>query len=291
MKLKLNVMLSLLFLTADLSAQEYDPVFTSFKGTVYKIPAREIGKGYTADTKDYRQIAEIELAELNIPERQDDILIPGITVSNAFGIIFTSTMEIKKAGRYLFSLSSDDGSRLYINKKSIIDNDKLHKMREMRDTAYFKEGRYPVKIWYYQGVPDRYGLIFKASFLDAAAPPPGEEIIETFVFSEEQLKFDSDSYAIESSGLALLDRLATQLNEQSFKRVIIQGHTDSRGKTDYNLKLSEKRAEALRKALATRLSKPDLEYLVEGIGEAQPIGDNETEEGRALNRRVVLKIE
>jgi len=288
--MKLIYLLGLLLAVSSVPAQEYDPVFASFKGTVYKIPARKISKGYTAEVKDYRQIAEIELAELNIPERQDSILIPGVSVSNAFGIVFTSTMEVKKAGRYIFSLSSDDGSRLYINKKNIINNDKLHKMREMRDTAYFKEGEYPVKVWYYQGVPDRYGLIFNASFLDAAVPP-GEEEIQTFVFNEEQLKFDHDSYSINASGLALLDRLVAQLNQQTFQRIIIQGHTDAQGTVAYNLTLSRRRANALKEALATRLSRPDLEYLVQGIGEAQPIGDNATEEGRALNRRVVLKVE
>lgn len=295
-KLKSLLLLSCcLLILSSSDAQDFDPVFSTFKGTVYKIPARKIAKGYTSEVMDFKVIAEIELEELNIPERQDDIKIPGVPVTNAFGIVFTSAMEIVKAGNYTFSLSSDDGSRLYINKKSVINNDKLHKMREMRDTTFFKPGKYPVKVWFFQGVPDRYGLILKAHYLNEGSQEDQLEAAVTnsdsLVFDENQIRFAYNSFEIDSVGLQFIDQLAKVLNTKTLSRIIIKGHTDSQGSQKYNQALSLKRAEALKNELALRLKSKDIAFNIEGIGESQPTASNETPEGRAQNRRVEVLLE
>ena len=69
----------------------------------------------------------------------------------------------------------------------------------------------------------------------------------------------------------------------------IQGHTDSRGNEEFNVKLSGQRAEQVKKYLISRGIRAEI-LTTEGIGSAKPIADNETEEGRNLNRRVVFEI-
>ncbi len=62
--------------SCSLNAQSNsDPIFSTFNGTVYKIPSKNLLKGYTKSIPDYETIAEISLPELNIPERLDNIKI------------------------------------------------------------------------------------------------------------------------------------------------------------------------------------------------------------------------
>jgi OOP family OmpA-OmpF porin len=69
---------------------------------------------------------------------------------------------------------------------------------------------------------------------------------------------------------------------------VIEGHTDSVGNDDYNLKLSQRRADAVRQYLLDKgVAGARLE--AKGFGESQPVADNKTVEGRAQNRRVILR--
>jgi hypothetical protein len=101
--------------------------------------------------------------------------------------------------------------------------------------------------------------------------------------------FDTDSHALLPSSLAELNRVLLFLEENPAISVEISGHTDSTGSTGYNQELSEKRAAAVRDYLvgqgigASRLK-------ATGYGASLPLADNETEEGRAQNRRTELKI-
>ena len=71
--------------------------------------------------------------------------------------------------------------------------------------------------------------------------------------------------------------------------MIAVGHTDSIGSTTYNEKLSLRRADAVKAYLVAKGLDPARLY-TEGKGEAQPIGDNATAEGRAQNRRVTIEV-
>lgn len=91
----------------------------------------------------------------------------------------------------------------------------------------------------------------------------------------------------------LASRITTALNAEPGP-VFIFGYTDNvpmsgRGRFKNNHDLSLARAEAVKGVLATGMTDPE-RFVVEGKGEADPIGDNETEEGRALNRRVEIMI-
>ncbi len=91
-------------------------------------------------------------------------------------------------------------------------------------------------------------------------------------------------------GMAVLDQAAALL--QKHERVVVEvaGHTDSVGSDAYNQKLSERRAQSVADYLVAEGVSPNNVVDVVGAGESQPIADNKSADGRALNRRVEIKI-
>jgi len=86
-----------------------------------------------------------------------------------------------------------------------------------------------------------------------------------------------------------LDEVAKALKDQGYKKLVVEGHTDSRGPDRDNQELSQKRAEAVRNHLVSRgieINKTE----AHGLGESRPVADNNTEEGRANNRRVEIVV-
>lgn len=84
-----------------------------------------------------------------------------------------------------------------------------------------------------------------------------------------------------------LNKLAEIIKKYPDSRWRIEGHTDSQGSSEYNKKLSQERADAVKKYLVS-LGVPEKMLIAEGMGENYPIADNKTEEGRQKNRRVVI---
>jgi OOP family OmpA-OmpF porin len=103
------------------------------------------------------------------------------------------------------------------------------------------------------------------------------------------VNFDFDKAEIRPDAAIVLDEVVSILSGRPEVRVRVEGHTDATGPEAYNQGLSERRATSV------------LEYLVEhgigaarlravGHGETKPIANNDTREGRALNRRVELQV-
>lgn len=86
-----------------------------------------------------------------------------------------------------------------------------------------------------------------------------------------------------------LDRVVYLLKNYPIHLVEIAGHTDSIGAVDYNMKLSERRSEAVMKYLVSKGIDPKV-VIIKGYGPTEPVADNSDEEGRAKNRRVELVI-
>ena len=103
------------------------------------------------------------------------------------------------------------------------------------------------------------------------------------------VNFEFDKSKLTVNAKTLLDGVASELTKYPAIEVEIGGHTDSRGREAYNQSLSEERARSVAAYLqdqgvaAGRMSS-------QGYGESQPVADNETDEGRELNRRVELRI-
>ncbi len=106
------------------------------------------------------------------------------------------------------------------------------------------------------------------------------------------VKFDFDRSVVKSEFYPEIQRVADYMksNEEA-NLVLLVGHTDSIGSDRYNQGLSERRANAVRNTLISQFNIDGSRVSVEGRGESQPVADNSTSEGRALNRRVVAEIE
>ncbi len=101
--------------------------------------------------------------------------------------------------------------------------------------------------------------------------------------------FETDSWEIQKASTGELDKLYTLLKENPGLKVEIGGHTDSTGADSYNLQLSDKRALAVLKYLTERgIAANRLTY--KGYGKDSPISENDSSEGRRLNRRTEIAI-
>jgi outer membrane protein OmpA-like peptidoglycan-associated protein len=107
-------------------------------------------------------------------------------------------------------------------------------------------------------------------------------------FTLKNLNFDYDKAIIQTISYTELDRWADVLIKNNFK-ASIEGHTDNKGNDAHNEDLSKRRAEAAKAYLITKGCNPE-QIEAKGFGEKIPIATNDTEEGRALNRRVEIKI-
>ncbi len=101
--------------------------------------------------------------------------------------------------------------------------------------------------------------------------------------------FDTNSYALKPGFFSVLDKIAKVLNTYGKTELTIVGHTDAIGSDAANQTLSERRAQSVVEYLLTR-SVAEQRLSAYGRGETQPRGDNKTESGRALNRRVEVLI-
>jgi len=106
-----------------------------------------------------------------------------------------------------------------------------------------------------------------------------------------QLQFAFDSAKLTAADMAQLDKLVPVLNnaKAGFIGGVIEGHTDSIGSEAYNMGLSKRRAESVASYLASQGVNMGNRFATEAFGEAKPIASNDTEAGRAENRRVVIR--
>jgi outer membrane protein OmpA-like peptidoglycan-associated protein len=100
--------------------------------------------------------------------------------------------------------------------------------------------------------------------------------------------FDFDKSDLKIGSEKMLTEIVKLLLNHPDLKIEIQGHTDSTGTRDYNLKLSERRANTVKSYLALYGIDP-ARLTTRGYGPDEPVSTNDTEEGRALNRRVELK--
>lgn len=101
--------------------------------------------------------------------------------------------------------------------------------------------------------------------------------------------FDYDKTELKTDSKPDLSRAIEFLRANSALRVEISGHTDDKGDEAYNKKLSQGRAESVRRHLVSN-GIDESRLVAKGYGEEQPLGDNNTDEGRAKNRRVDMKV-
>jgi hypothetical protein len=163
------------------------------RGDIYKIPPRS---SMLPNFKKLKPVGSIYTAELNVPPRDFTEGFPGVTDRDEwFAIDYSGTFWIEKPGAYQFALSSDDGSKLYIDDLLVIDNDGIHATWTERGTCDLTFGIHRIRVSYFQGPRYRLSLILSVS-------PPGSE---WRVFSTNEFKPPPDSE--DSNAMAALNTL------------------------------------------------------------------------------------
>ncbi len=130
--------------------------------------------------------------------------------------------------------------------------------------------------------------------MSAPASPNGcpeirEEDREVLDYAIQAVQFESGSAQLKSSSFAVLEQVKDVLNKYPDYTLHIIGHTDNVGSEINNQSLSQRRAKSCYDYLASK-GVPISRLSYGGFGESQPIADNDTEEGRSLNRRVEFDL-
>jgi peptidoglycan-associated lipoprotein len=117
------------------------------------------------------------------------------------------------------------------------------------------------------------------------------KILWTVTLSDDSVRFSFDGDKVPDGAQAILDDLANKV--KSMDRAVyleIEGHTDNIGSDEYNQRLAAMRAEAVRNYLAEKDGIPLHAMNIISFGETKPVAANTTSEGRAKNRRVVVRV-
>lgn len=117
------------------------------------------------------------------------------------------------------------------------------------------------------------------------------KLVYEVVLTDDQVRFGLDSSELSAEAKAALDAVAAKLKADNQGVYIeIQGHTDGTGSTEHNAALGARRAESVMRYLNVQAGLPLHRMNTISYGESKPIADNNTRDGRAKNRRVVLVV-
>lgn len=114
--------------------------------------------------------------------------------------------------------------------------------------------------------------------------------VEEVARVELMVNFEFDRDEVQSQYFAEIEEVADFMAEYDDVVIELEGHTDSRGTEAYNEDLSQRRADAVRQVLIERFNVQGSRISTRGFGERQPIASNDTDAGRAQNRRVITVI-
>lgn len=126
----------------------------------------------------------------------------------------------------------------------------------------------------------------------APPPPPPPAPVAPKVIDKVALRinFDTGKAVIRKADAAEMKKAVDFLKKYPDAKVHVVGYTDSRGSEKMNMKLSEARADAVKKYLIANAGVKAGQITSEGKGPADPVGDNKTKAGQAMNRRVEIQI-
>lgn len=125
---------------------------------------------------------------------------------------------------------------------------------------------------------------------EAGVLAKGQVVFEQ-TFSEDRVKFKTDSYELSSDARAALDEFGNRIKGlQTGYFIEIQGHTDDTGGERHNEELGQRRADAVRRYLSREHKLPLARMSTISYGDTLPLESNRTRAGRSANRRVVLVV-
>lgn len=180
---------------------------SGLRGAVYAIHE---GTTFLPDFEKLKPLGYLYANRLNIPSRLFSAGFPGITgQAEWFAIDYRGRFWVKNPGKYNFALTSDDGARLYIDDKLVIDNDGIHAAQAVTGTVTLTPRLHSIRLTYFQGPKYELALVL------AVSPPKGKWAIfdmTDYVPGDEQLTPE------EANALSKQDReelLRTQTQEAS----------------------------------------------------------------------------
>jgi outer membrane protein OmpA-like peptidoglycan-associated protein len=284
------------------------PLLASFKGTIYALP-NSVTK-YTPDLENLPILGYIYTNTLNITERDLTYDFPGVPNRRMwFGIVYKAMFELEEGGKYEFRLVSDDGSALWIDRKSVIVNDGIHPMTARQKVTTLSKGMHYIVVWYFQAVPTKMGLQlfirktgeeehimnlkdYSKRLTNAAEATHAQMTDKGIKINiEDKILFDVAKYDIKPRAQDWLKYLADMLQFHPNCTLKIEGHCDITGTKEENQTLSDNRANAVAEALKKLNTPKTINIKTTGYGSEKPVADNKTENGKALNRRVEIFIE
>ncbi len=267
-----------------------------FQGNIYYLRP---GTSRLPDFSRLRPAGHIYSAVLNVLPQDFKNGFPGVTNRfEWFAIDYKGKIYIPKSATYTFSLLSDDGSKLIIDNKTVIDNDGVHPPREKIASIYLKKGLHNVEVQYFQG--PRYQVALVLSLVENGRKIPfdirrfapvqlKEERCQSRLTLGSAILFDFNKYDLKPQAISVLDSVISLLSDQDYKKIIVEGHTDSIGSNAYNDRLSRLRAQSVANYLVSR-GIPQRRIRVVGYGKRRPLYPNDTDEHRAKNRRVEIVV-
>jgi len=114
--------------------------------------------------------------------------------------------------------------------------------------------------------------------------------VELAEVSAHQVQFDFDDWKLKPEGQTMMDQLAAEIASHPKYVIEVRGYADATGTDRYNYRLGRERAEEVLRYLTTRHTLPTSRIAMVSFGEESPVADNESEEGRAQNRRVQVRL-
>lgn len=211
--------------------------------------------------------------------------------------LFHEDINTSEIDTYAYVAEQNVFSALAIAKSQAI-NDELAKLEQERDQAVLAKNERDTALRAQQQAAlaaeqahqrrdaELAAALENAKQRGAEIKEEGDQIKVTF----RKVTFDPNKTDIKPEFQSTLEEIALALaTRQPNATLKVQGHTDSSGTDDYNKQLSERRAVAVKTFLVSK-GLANEQVLSEGLGEAVPVAQNTSPEGRALNRRVELLI-
>lgn len=230
----------------------YDPYNTKDAGTA-AAPARDAGK---------------KAPEKAPPEKKDELRPVKITVTDEKNNPISANIDIKKW---------DSGKLVFSDRRAIRTPAQEVRVPDSNDVELTADadGYVPKKI-----------IISRA---DNEASIQLEKIEKGKGIVVDNIHFEIDEAYLKKESLNILDRMIEGLKKNTKLRLEVRGHTDITGSRAHNMKLSERRADAVREYMIKNGISPE-RLIAAGYGPDRPIGDNKTAEGRRKNRRTEFYI-
>lgn len=270
----------------------------ALQGRVYYIPE---SSEQLPDFARLRPVGTISTTVLNIQPQSFTVGFPGVTDRfEWFAIDYNGRIMLPQAGTYTFRLTSDDGSKLFIDGELVIDNDGVHGPGAIDGEATLSAGIHDVRVQYFQGPREEVALILEwgpdaenLRPLDFAALAPAQFRREGNRLRAEMsggVLFATNSAELTPAAVTLLGEIKrTMIDPHPNGRITIDGHTDDVGADAANQTLSQRRAQSVVAWLTARgVAAARMEAT--GHGESQPKVPNTSDRNRAQNRRIEITV-